>query len=330
MNAQQDGGAKDLRGLLDRLSQQQRAALALRLGRKADGAATAGLNDLLDTSRMFGRPGELVEIQPGEGRGVTPFFCVHPAGGNVFCYATLARHLGTERPFYGFPASGAGAAEETRPSLEALAARYCETLRQARPHGPYLLGGWSMGGIVAFEMARQLTALGEKVSLLALFDSKIPNPGERRIATDETALLLSFARDLGLQHNHLHNLPDDLFDSQPDVLHQRLFELAKTAGILPASTELAQVLSLLQVFKTNVRAMCGYVPQEYAGYVKLFKAREETARDVSDPALGWSYAAACRLEIHNIPGTHYTIMREPNVRVLAAQLKDCLRQADEG
>ena len=187
-----------------------------------------------------------------------------------------------------------------------------------------------MGGIVAFEMARQLTALGEKVALLALFDSKIPNPSERRIATDETALLLSFARDLGLQHKRLRNLPDDLFASQPDMQHQRLFELAKIAGILPANTELAQVLSLLQVFKRNVRAMCGYVPQEYAGQVKLFKAREETARDVSDHALGWGEAAAGRLEIHNIPGTHYTIMREPHVKVLAEQLKDCLRQADEG
>jgi thioesterase domain-containing protein len=332
MDASQARKAKDFRSLLDTLTPERRAMLALRLSRQTEGtAARAELNDLLDPSQMFGRPGELVEIQPGAGRGVTPFFCVHPAGGNVFCYATLARHLGAERPFYGFPASGGSEAEdETRPSLETLAARYLETLRRARPHGPYLLGGWSMGGIVAFEMARQLTSLGEHVTLLALFDSKIPNLDERQIAADETALLWSFARDLGLQHKRLRDLPDDLFASQPDVQERRLFELAKTAGMLPANTEIAQVRKLLQVFKTNVRAMCGYVPREYAGTVRLYKARDEAARDLADPRLGWGETAARGLEIHTIPGTHYTIMREPHVRTLAAQLRDCLRQADEG
>jgi len=331
MDTLPDRETKGSRNLLDTLSPERRAMLALRLRRKTEGAAArAELNGLLDSSQMFGRPDELVEIQPGAGCGVAPFFCVHPAGGNVFCYATLAHHLGAERPFYGFPASGESAAmEETRPSLEALAARYCETLRRARPHGPYLLGGWSMGGIMAFEMARQLSARGEEVKLLALFDSKIPSLKERRIATDETALLWSFVRDLGLQHTRQRNLPHDLFAAQPDVQPQRLFEMAKTAGMLPAGTQLAQVLNLLQVFKMNVRAMCDYVPQEYTGTVKLFKANEEAARDASDPALGWGDAAR-ELEIHTIPGTHYTIMREPHVKMLAAQLRDCLRQADEG
>lgn len=331
MDASQNREAKGFRSLIDTLSPERRALLALRLSRKTEGAAArAELNGLLDPAQMFGRPGELAEIQPGAGRGVTPFFCVHPAGGNVFCYATLAHHLGAERPFYGFPASGGSETEEeTRPSLEALAARYLETLRRARPHGPYLLGGWSMGGIVAFEMARQLTALGEQVTLLALFDSKIPSLNERQIAADENALLWSFARDLGLQHTRLRNLPQDLFAAQPDVQLQRLFEMAKTAGMLPAGTQLAQVLNLLQVFKTNVRAMCDYMPQEYAGTVKLFKASDEATRDASDPVLGWGEPAR-GLEIHTIPGTHYTIMREPHVRTLAAQLRDCLRQADQG
>lgn len=330
-DAQQGRAANGARVPGDTLSPERRALLALRLRRAREGAAgTAGSGDPRLAPSMFGRPGELVEIQPGEG-GVKPFFCVHPAGGNVFCYSALARHLGAERPFYGLPASGAGEnGESPRPSLEALAGRYREAVRRARPRGPYLLGGWSMGGVVAFEMACQLRALGEEVRLLALFDSKIPSPDERMIAADETALLWSFARDLGLRRERLRGLPEDLFASEPDVQQRRLFELARDAGMLPAGATLAQVLGLLRVFKTNVRAMCGYVPREYAGPVTLFKAGDEAARDLSDPALGWGEAAARGLQIHTTPGAHYTILREPHVRALAARLRDCLRQADEG
>ncbi|HEV2761391.1 MAG TPA: amino acid adenylation domain-containing protein, partial [Pyrinomonadaceae bacterium] len=113
--------------------------------------------------------GALVGIQTGgEAR---PFFCVHPAGGNVFCYAELARGLGEDQPFYALQSkglTGAGAAHE---SVEEMAAAYVEELRAVQPAGPYALGGWSMGGVVAFEMARQLERAGERVALLALLDA---------------------------------------------------------------------------------------------------------------------------------------------------------------
>lgn len=334
-DAREGAGGADLRALLDTLTPERRALLALRLGRKAVPAAGRGAGDQPDPARLFGRPGELVEIQPGLPGRCTPFFCVHPAGGNVFCYTTLARHLGAERPFYGLPSS-AEAGGAGGPSLEVLAARYVETLRRARPAGPYLLGGWSMGGLVAFEMARQLDARGEAVALVALLDSKIPTREERRVADDETALLMSFARDLGLSGDaalraeRLRGLAADLFASRPDAQLARLVELARRAGVLPPGAELAQVLGLLEVFKTNVRAMCAYVPRAYGGPVKLFKAREQLTRDNSDETLGWGEAAAGGLEILAVPGDHYTIMREPDVRALAERLADCLRRAERG
>ncbi|HEY6321688.1 MAG TPA: amino acid adenylation domain-containing protein, partial [Thermoanaerobaculia bacterium] len=121
----------------------------------------------------------LVELTPAAGgagsRGARPLFCVHPAGGNVLCYAELARALGPDQPLYGLqlpdpapPGSG--------PTVETLAARYLEELPAVAPAGPYALSGWSLGGAIAYEMARQLRAAGEAVELLALID---PSPLSR-------------------------------------------------------------------------------------------------------------------------------------------------------
>ena len=105
------------------------------------------------------------------GGSQTPFFCVHPAGGNVACYAGLARALGPDQPFYGLQAPGLDGEQPPHETLESLAALYVDAIRTVQPAGPYRLGGWSLGGTIAFEMARQLRSRGEEVALLALFDS---------------------------------------------------------------------------------------------------------------------------------------------------------------
>jgi amino acid adenylation domain-containing protein len=126
-----------------RLSPEQRALLDRRLRRQA-GAAAVG-------PQFSAR----VAIQPQGTR--PPFFCVHPAGGDVLCYGPLARHLGADQPFYGFQSPGLGAGAAAFDSLEAMAAHYVTEMRRTAPP-PYRLGGWSLGGVVAFEMARQLAS----------------------------------------------------------------------------------------------------------------------------------------------------------------------------
>src|SRR5262249_32742163 len=121
-----------------------------------------------------------------------PFFCVHPVGGNVLCYAALARQLGPEQPFYGFQSPDF--AGETKPhTIEALASHYLRHVRTVQSQGPYRLGGWSMGGVIAFEMARQLSEAGERVQLLALIDSYAPQSIERPEHFD---LLRMFVEDI--------------------------------------------------------------------------------------------------------------------------------------
>src|SRR5689334_8043519 len=106
-----------------------------------------------------------------------PLFIVHGGGGSLLSHSELARNLGDERPIHGIFANGLNGGELPPADMEVLARTYMEQVREVQPHGPYLLAGWSLGGVVAFEMARQLEAIGERVELLALIDSYAP-PGQ--------------------------------------------------------------------------------------------------------------------------------------------------------
>ena len=119
-----------------------------------------------------------------------PLFLIHPAGGQVFPYVHLAQHLGLDQPCYGLQAKGLEEGQDPHVRIEDMATYYIEALRTVQPEGPYLLGGWSMGGVVAFEMAQQLHAQGHGVALLALLDSRIPAPDERFADQDFEATLL--------------------------------------------------------------------------------------------------------------------------------------------
>src|SRR5207248_9388458 len=111
----------------------------------------------------------LVPIQRAGSR--PPFFCVHPLFGDVLLYQPLAGLLGSDRRFYGLRATESEGSSTPPQTLEELAADYVVAIRGVEPHGPYLLGGFSLGGVVAFEMARQLRAAGHEVGLLAVIDS---------------------------------------------------------------------------------------------------------------------------------------------------------------
>jgi thioesterase domain-containing protein len=111
----------------------------------------------------------LVAVQRGGDR--LPFFCVHGAGGNVLNFRDLARAMHPEQPFYGVQASGIDGVSPPHETIEEMAEAYVAEIRELQPGGPYLLGGYSGGGIVAFEMARRLTALGQEVGLLAFIDT---------------------------------------------------------------------------------------------------------------------------------------------------------------
>ena len=245
-----------------------------------------------------------------------PFFCVHPIGGTVFCYAELSRALGVEQPFYGLqaPHPGAGASW----GIEDLAAQYITAMRRIQPRGPYALGGWSMGGVVAFEMARQLAAHGEPVSLLALIESHAASAGGG--ASEETLADL-FVRDMAdLTGFRLEGLGGDGPERGEDDLLIRLLEAGQSQGAFPRDLSFAEVRDVFLVFKRNHEALQMYTVKPYSGRAELFLA--QSSLDIQeDLSAQWSGLAEGGVEVYVLPGDHYSLLREPRVGNLAARLR---------
>jgi thioesterase domain-containing protein len=264
----------------------------------------------------------LVAIQPN-GDGL-PFFCVHPGGGNVLCYYELSNHLGFERPFYGLQARGLAENQIPHTRIADMAAYYIDAIRTVRPNGPYLLGGWSMGGVVAYEMAQQLKGQGQQVSLLALMDARPVTSVDDAAPLDQLTLLTNFARDLGLSVDGLQLSTDELSKLDSDELLSHVLQRAIDAGVVPGDIQLAHARRLFEVFKINVQALQSYRPEASSTRVTLLKAGEQ---EVADETMGWGTLTSGEIEIHRVPGNHFTIVREPNVRSLAEQLSDCINRA---
>ncbi|MBW4632889.1 MAG: amino acid adenylation domain-containing protein [Iphinoe sp. HA4291-MV1] len=238
----------------------------------------------------------LVPIQSGGFK--RPFFCVHPGVGTVLAYVDLARHLDPEQPFYGLESLGLDEEHKPYTQVEDMAAHYIEAMQTVQPQGPYLLGGWSFGGLVAFEMAQQLQAQGQQVSLLALLDTYPVTEDEELNEADDVAFL------------------EDLLTGNNGAL----------LGI-PPELELAQAQRLQQVFKSHIQAANNYSPQPYPGKITLFLAQEEVEADSEDLTLGWNKLANQGVELHLVPGDHYSMISKPNVQVLAEKLQVYLERS---
>ncbi|NET03381.1 MAG: amino acid adenylation domain-containing protein [Symploca sp. SIO2B6] len=248
-----------------------------------------------------------------------PFFCIHPVGGNVLCYVDLARYLGKEQPFYGLQAAGLQGERQPLTRIEDMASFYIQAIQKTQPEGPYYLGGWSLGGIIAFEMAQQLSALGQEVALLALIDSYLPTVSNQSQEFDDAMLVASVAQDLsGIVGKPLSISIDELRRFQPPEQLEYILEQAKRLNILPPEVDALQFYQILQVFKANNQAMYSYIPQIYPGRITLFCASEQVkVTQVND----WEKLAVRGIKVHRIPGNHYSIIREPQVRFLTEHLQ---------
>jgi thioesterase domain-containing protein/acyl carrier protein len=268
----------------------------------------------------------LVKIQSGS--SMPPFFCVHPSGGNVLCYAALAHHLGPQQSFYGLQSWGLGKVNVPHTTIEEMATHYLNDMKTVQPHGPYFLGGWSMGGVVAFEIAQQIRMQGEQVGLLALIDSRAPAPAPEISELGESVLLETFARDLGLEMESLKFSRDELQRLRSDEQLRYLFECARASNILPPDLELDQLQRLFELFKINLAAMLSYLPQGKQDRITFLRAAEQAAQNGHHQAAGWE-SFATEVEIHFVEGNHFNMIRAPFVQSLASQLRACLDAAFE-
>jgi len=305
------------------------ALIEKRLGKKLPlsalfrGATVERLASVVRDNSLSQAPSasSLVPIQPDGSK--RPLFLIHPAGGHVFPFVTLAHYLGSDQPCYGLQARGLEEGQEPHVRIEDMAACYIEAIRSVQSEGPYLLGGWSMGGEIAFEMAQQLHAQGQSVALLALLDARIPSRDEKFADQDlEATLLADVVRYFGLSSDSSESLG---LLSKEELL-SRLLEQGKRAGLLPADIDASQAKRLLDLCKSDFRASRNYVLHRYPGRVTLFKAGEDISGTIADPTLGWSDWADGGVDVQVVPGNHANMVYKPNVQILAAKLTACLDQ----
>jgi thioesterase domain-containing protein len=259
---------------------------------------------------------------------------VHPAGGTVFRYADLARHLPPGRPVFGLQAMGVAGEAEPLASVEEMAERYVEAVRERQPQGPYVLAGWSAGGVIAFEMAQRLRAAGEEVALVALLDADVPRPDWERIAPDDAELMRRFARDLGeASEERLDELAASLRSMPSDDRLRGLSEWIARSGLPIPDDQVAQIGRTVKVFGATVRAVNAYRPAPYAGRVLLLQAELGIPGQPDERPGGIAGAwreFVDRLEVRIVPGTHGTVVSEPHVQSVAAELADALDEKDRG
>jgi thioesterase domain-containing protein len=301
------------------------ALIEKRLGRKLPlaaifrGATVEGLADIVRQNSFSETLSSLVPIQPNGNQ--RPLFLVHPAGGHVFPFVGLAQCLGPDQPCYGLQARGVEQAQDPHTRIEDMAAHYIEAIQSVQKEGPYLLGGWSMGGEIAFEMAQQLHARGQRVALLALLDARIPSTAENIADEDfEATLMADVVRYFGLSTE----FSESLALLPHDQLLARVLEQGKKAGLIPADIEASQAHRLIDLCKSDFRASRNYVLHRYPGRVTLFKASDDLSGNLLDATLGWSDWADGGVDVQLVPGNHATMVYKPNVETLATKLAVCI------
>jgi thioesterase domain-containing protein/acyl carrier protein len=288
----------------------------------------ASLAQLLaqETTQLTHSP--LIPIQSQGNK--TPFFAVHPIGGNVLCYANLARYLGTDQPFYGLQALGLQETEKPVGSIEEMARVYIQAIQAIQASGPYYLGGWSMGGVIAFEMAQQLSAQGQTVALLSLIDSYSPtllnsvnteeNSSESHLEDINESLntVYSFVRDLtGMFNQPIPFSEDELAHLTSDELLAHFLTWSKQTNVLPPELGEEQIKNWFAVFQTNRQALFNYFPKAYSGKTIFFGAEDSSLKNP-----GW-HEIINDLECQWISGDHYSLIKNP---ILAEKLNSYLQQ----
>jgi amino acid adenylation domain-containing protein len=229
-------------------------------------------------------PGALVPIQRSGTR--RPLFCVHPFFGLAHCYHALSNLLGPDQPLYGLQSYGLEEGQTAFTTIEQMAAFYIQTIRAVQPAGPYQLAGWSMGALIAYEMAQQLTAAGETVSFLGLLDGRSRQAeGAEQIKQRDLPRYLELA---GLDVKIMENLSPD------------------------------QIRRFGQVIESNQRALPAYQIQIYSGPATLLRV---PVSEGQDPSYGWAEFVKGPLRISEIPGTHHTFLAVPAVALVAQQLQ---------
>ncbi len=287
--------------------------------------------------RQSNRPPALPTLVPLQPLGTRPpLFCVAYLGGSALGYRDLARLLGPQQPLYALQQPFDPHVDLAEQTIEDLAGAYLRAVRTVQPHGPYYLAGSSGGGVVAFEMARQLQALGEQVALLALFDSLCPSDPAQPSSHRRLLGYLQYYGRMATTRVRFHGIVWTTLPIQDRqaYLRQRLATVRRklfprhAPDVALPGTDVGHVAARrVAAGHVIIRA---YAPRLYAGRVILFWSSDNLLGRLgaADPRLGWRRVAQGGLEIHYLPGSHSDFVYHADyLRQTVVELQACLRRA---
>ena len=268
------------------------------------GVGGSGIAEAPSKDTLAERWGALVPLQAAYSSDAVPLFLLHAVGGNVLNYLPLIQAMDADRPVYALQARGLDGIRAPRDSVPEMAAHYAHRIRETHPHGPYLLAGGSMGGLLALEVARRLLGEGCEVALLAMFDTFGPDWGSQRQRSDRLSpkrWLGAYLRMTREQRVHTRQRVVFRMFGLPYAMLMRWLGGKGRAQPTP--------IRVRRVERAHFRALMDYRPQSYPGDVVLYRANE--ANEVDDPTLGWDRWVQGRIEVIDIPGRHDNLIGQP-------------------
>lgn len=255
-----------------------------------------------------------------------PIYFIHPAGGALFWYLDLLKAMGSRYNAYGLQGNGLYGDQQPLTSITAMAEAYVPLLEAHQPSGPYRLVGYSMGGVIAYEIAQQLCRRGHEVSTLALLDSylyteRLPFPGHDIVDEDErmivrmlTALPQGQSREV---EQHLRTLPDHA------ARISYLYEMGRAVGRIPAGYDIVALRRMYEAMDAHVNALSSYRAKPYPGAITFFRCIDRSESDIA-AYVSWTAVARKGVQRFDVTGKHSTLLEQPQVLGVADILCRCL------
>jgi amino acid adenylation domain-containing protein len=261
----------------------------------------------------------LVPIQPNGTQ--PPLFLVHGIGAEVLSFSHLAEHVGRDQPIFGLRPSTQDPTFFS--TVESVAATYVHAIRAIDPRGPYRIGGYSSGGVIAYEMAQQLQTAGARVTVLAMLDSTAAGTLQRALTPVVMWRMLKNAAYWPVDDDFLRSAPLDQVRRVASKIKRRrvAVDIRDRLGVwkFPESAR--------DTLEAHYRMLLAYRPEPYSGVVTVLRARTLRLSFRGTPDLGWRVLARGGLRLRVVEGAHDNILTEPRVRRLAAALVECLNGA---
>ncbi|MCP5061068.1 MAG: amino acid adenylation domain-containing protein, partial [Ignavibacteriae bacterium] len=241
-----------------------------------------------------------------------PIFFIHPSGGSVHWYTLLSREFANIRSFFGLKAIGIGGRVEPQTTIEEMAATYIKAIKELRPNGPYIIGSWSMGVVIAYEVAYQLAQKGEKVDPLIILDQGPIIPNDE---PEDTAEFLS-RMFMGRTEFNLDELRKLSYDDQLKTVLKK----AKKERQFPKFISLKRFKTYVKILKIQQDAWRNYKIPKYTGDIILIKSKDSNYDYYNTEEFGWEKFVSGKINIHTTDGDHNTMLHDPNVKKLAELL----------